>query len=156
MSLTGPTTYGTPSSSNTNPGAFKTNPNAYASFNTSPMNQRIQSQMGTQIGNQQQNALSNASALNGGRSGGTQRLLNDVAAQGENRATDITNQNSQASFGQQLGQMAENNQFNLQNAQIQNQKYATDIANQNYQQALRRQALSNVPGGDILNLIGNY
>lgn len=137
---------------------YITDPSKYRAFDTSYQANRALAGIGEDTARQQALTGAKLAQMGGGRSAGGARQMADIQAGAMNRAADIRNQMAQTSFGQQLAQMAAENQFNLQRQGLAQQQYATDAQLAAQEREGRRQALSSAfgPLGGVMNLFGNY
>lgn len=150
----GARTYGDPSAVSLS--NYQSDPNKYQSFDRSDLANRAKATIGAQTGTQQANALGRLSAMGAGRSAGANRQLMDIAAGAEGRKADIENQQALAGWQDKLQQMAAENAFNQNRDQLALSKFGTEAGLSQAEKNQRRQALSQLPFGGIINLFGNY
>jgi hypothetical protein len=132
----GPTQFGMPSTPSSNP-------SSYAAFNNSPLMNMATANTNSNIGNQERAAGSSANAAGAGGSAGANAQMRDIAAQGENANAGAQEQAAANAFGQQL-----------QEEQMAQNQYKTGAGLELGEQANRQAALSQLPGGQYINLFG--
>lgn len=119
---------------------YISDPSKYKAFDRSEQVNQAAAGIGEDTGIQQAQALGRAAQLGAGRSAGTARVLQDVATQGARNLAGARAQAAEASWKDQLAQMAAENQYNLGMTQAENQKYANELAAYQAEQDRRAQA----------------
>jgi hypothetical protein len=103
--------------------AFLTDPSKYKAFDTSGLSQSAIANSNQAGGNQIAQAKAQAAGMGGGRGSAIQNNVGAIQAGLGQNAQNIFNQNAMKSFEQQLGQMQNQNQFNLGQQGLENQLY---------------------------------
>lgn len=146
--------YGTPSVPNTP--TFQADPSKYASFDRSALANQAIAQGNTAGANQMALAKARLAATGGGRSSAANTQQMDIAGQLGQGAMNIQNQNALQGWQDKLAQMANENNFNLNNYGLQQQQYKTSAGLAEGERENRRNAVNSAfgPLGGIANLFG--